>query len=47
MLFQHGDRHTGPAKQITSHHPGWSATRDHATSFQFLGGVHRAMVSNF
>jgi hypothetical protein len=47
MLFQHGHGHAGSGEQIASHHPGWSTTDNHATSLQFLGGVHRTMVSNF
>ncbi len=47
MLFQHGYGHTRPRKEITSHHPGWSATHDHAASLQFLRRSHLSTASNF
>ena len=44
MLFQHGHGHAGSGEQITSHHPGWSATHNHATRLQFLRRIHLAAV---
>jgi hypothetical protein len=40
MLFQHGHRHASTGEQIASHHPGGSATYDHAASLQFFGRAH-------
>ena len=40
MFFQDSYRHPSTSEQIASHHPGWSATYDHATGLQFFGRAH-------
>ena len=46
MFFQDSYRDPSTSEQIASHHPGWSATYDHAASLQFFGRAHvRLLIS--